>query len=164
MEGQNLDLREAQCSSPSHGPTTTLEPSSQQVHLACNSANSSKPWTSVKFWDYRSIPSDHNAAGFGSKWVTNFNSTNRIKGLSHIFLVHWSTQWPCNHLLVTECKLQHPTCMCTHAETHTHTQENCNKERSPSLPFEDHIYSSTRSSELQSHWSAKMVHTLTSVL
>ncbi len=32
MEGQNLDLREAKCSSPSHGPTTTLEPSSQQVH------------------------------------------------------------------------------------------------------------------------------------
>lgn len=80
-----------------------------------------KPQTSVKFWDYRSILSDHNVVGFGLKWVTNFNLTNRIKGLSHIFLVHWSTQWPCNNLPVIECKLQHPTCMCTH--THTHTQE-----------------------------------------
>jgi hypothetical protein len=97
-----------------HHPNRSTEPAIQQTHQTLK--------TSVKFWDYRSIPSDHIACcWFWFEVGTNFNLTNRIKGLSHIFLVHWSTQWPCNHLPVTERKLQHPTCMCTHTHTHTHT-------------------------------------------
>jgi hypothetical protein len=116
----------------------------QQVHLACNSANSSN-----------------------LKRVSSFEITGAYRQITLLLVLVWSgyqlqfdqqNQGTFTHLLgslIHPVTLQPPAWhrmqtatshLHVYTDTHTHTHKNCNKERRPSLPFEDHIYSSTRSS------------------